>query len=160
MRSAAPNDDAKRSLAFSFCFDLPPVTSYAYISSPSALTWEGKKRARTEDSKKNKAMSLNKQKLNLDVLLHPPPSPSSTSLLLFQQLNPELSAYRDRRFEGTQQEFDERLRTSTTLYVGNLSFYTSEEQLLEAFSKAGDVLRIVMGLDKQQRTPCGFAFGE
>ena len=32
--------------------------------------------------------------------------------------------------------------------------------MLEAFSKAGDVLRIVMGLDKQQRTPCGFAFGE
>ena len=82
-------------------------------------------------------------------------SPSS-----LQQLNPELSAYRDRRFEGSQQEFDERLRTSTTLYVGNLSFYTSEEQLLEAFSKAGDVLRVIMGLDKQQRTPCGFAFGE
>lgn len=28
------------------------------------------------------------------------------------------------------------------------------------FSKAGDVLRVIMGLDKQQRTPCGFAFGE
>ena len=26
------------------------------------------------------------------------------------------------------------------------------------FSKAGDVLRVVMGLDKQRRTPCGFAF--
>ena len=91
-----------------------------------------------------------------------PPSllPLSPSAASFQQLNPELSAYRDRRFEGSQQEFDERLRTSTTLYVGNLSFYTSEEQLLEAFSKAGDVLRIIMGLDKQQRTPCGFAFGE
>ena len=82
------------------------------------------------------------------------------NLSLPQQLNPELSAYRDRRFEGSQHEFDERLRTSTTLYVGNLSFFSSEEQLLEVFSKAGDVLRVIMGLDKQQRTPCGFAFGE
>ncbi len=90
----------------------------------------------------------------------PPLSPSKTLSPLPQQLNPELSAYRDRRFEGSQHEFDERLRTSTTLYVGNLSFYSSEEQLLEVFSKAGDVLRVIMGLDKQQRTPCGFAFGK
>ena len=42
--------------------------------------------------------------------------------------------------------------------MGNLSFYTTEEQLHDAFSRAGDVLRIVMGLDKHRKTPCGFAF--
>ena len=29
---------------------------------------------------------------------------------------------------------------------------------LQVFSKVGDVKRIVMGLDKQQLTPCGFCF--
>ena len=65
---------------------------------------------------------------------------------------------RDRRFDGTQEEFEECLRTSTTLYVGNLSFYTTEDQIYEIFSKAGDIKRIIMGLDKQKMTPCGFCF--
>jgi nuclear cap-binding protein subunit 2 len=38
---------------------------------------------------------------------------------------------RDRRFDGTQEEFDERLRTSSTVYVGNLSFFTTEDQIYE-----------------------------
>ena len=29
---------------------------------------------------------------------------------------------------------------------------------LQVFSRAGDVKRIIMGLDKHQMTPCGFAF--
>ena len=49
---------------------------------------------------------------------------------------------------------------STTLYIGNLSYYTTEEQLHELFSKYGDVKRVIMGLDKFKRTPCGFCFVE
>ena len=49
---------------------------------------------------------------------------------------------------------------SATLYVGNMSFYTTEEQLYELFGKCGDVKRIIMGLDKFKRTPCGFCFVE
>ncbi len=30
--------------------------------------------------------------------------------------------------------------------------------LVQVFSKVGDVKRIVMGLDKQKHTPCGFCF--
>ena len=57
--------------------------------------------------------------------------------------------------------FQERLlRTTSTLYVGNMSFYTTEEQLHELFSKCGDIKRIIMGLDKFKRTPCGFCFVE
>jgi nuclear cap-binding protein subunit 2 len=41
-----------------------------------------------------------------------------------------------------------------------MSFYTTEEQLYELFGKAGDVKRIVMGLDKFKRTPAGFCFVE
>jgi len=49
---------------------------------------------------------------------------------------------------------------STTLYVGNMSFYTTEEQIYELFGKCGEVKRVVMGLDKFKRTPCGFCFIE
>lgn len=72
----------------------------------------------------------------------------------------ELSAYRDQHFKGSRQEQERRLRSSTTLYIGNLSFYTAEEQLYELFSMCGDVKRIIMGLDKFKKTPCGFCFVE
>ncbi len=48
-----------------------------------------------------------------------------------QQLDPVISQYRDRRFDGSQEQFEECLKSSTTLYVGNLSFYTTEEQIYE-----------------------------
>ncbi|KAL2520211.1 Nuclear cap-binding protein subunit 2 [Forsythia ovata] len=70
----------------------------------------------------------------------------------------KISAYRDRRFPGTQEEFDEVLQKSTTIYVGNMSFYTTEEQVYELFSRAGELKKIVMGLDKNTKTPCGFCF--
>lgn len=47
---------------------------------------------------------------------------------------------------------------SSTIYVGNLSFYTSEEQIYELFSKCGTIKRIIMGLDRFKFTPCGFCF--
>ncbi|XP_065841076.1 nuclear cap-binding protein subunit 2-like isoform X2 [Oscarella lobularis] len=71
-----------------------------------------------------------------------------------------LGQYRDRSFPGTRDELEAKLKTSTTLYVGNLSFYTTEEQIHALFSMCGDVKRIIMGLDKVKRTPCGFCFVE
>lgn len=44
--------------------------------------------------------------------------------------------------------------------MGNLSFYTSEEQLYELFGKCGDVKRVIIGLNRESRTPCGFCFVE
>jgi len=58
------------------------------------------------------------------------------------------------------------LSHSATLYVGNLSFYTTEEQMYELFSRVtnvtggGGIKRIIMGLDRNTKTPCGFAFVE
>eukprot|EP00736_Rhodelphis_marinus_P000515 Rmarinus@m.13458 len=72
------------------------------------------------------------------------------------------SAYVDRSYcrahNCTKEEYQKRLEESTTLYIGNLSFYTTEEQICELFSKCGEVKRIIMGLDKNKRTPCGFCF--
>eukprot|EP00246_Nothoceros_aenigmaticus_P006375 TRINITY_DN19216_c0_g1_i1.p1 TRINITY_DN19216_c0_g1~~TRINITY_DN19216_c0_g1_i1.p1 ORF type:complete len:249 (-),score=51.27 TRINITY_DN19216_c0_g1_i1:5-751(-) len=78
--------------------------------------------------------------------------------LLLGKQKENLSAYRDRRFSGSQEEFDEALRTSTTIYVGNLSFFTTEEQIYEVFSHVGEIKKIIMGLDKNNKTPCGFCF--
>jgi nuclear cap-binding protein subunit 2 len=62
--------------------------------------------------------------------------------------------------ELSPEEYKERLRLSTTLYVGNLSFYTNECQLLEFFGQCGQVVNLIMGLNKVQKTPCGFCFVE
>lgn len=48
--------------------------------------------------------------------------------------------------------------TSKTIYVGNISEYTKEEQLYELFSEVGSVQTVIMGLDRLKFTPCGFAF--
>lgn len=92
----------------------------------------------------------------------------------------ELSSYRDQHFkvsynrveklqlqqkyffllQGSRSEQERSLKESTTLYVGNMSFYTTEEQIHELFSRCGEVRRIIMGLDKYKKTPCGFCFVE
>ncbi|KAK6241723.1 hypothetical protein SCA6_007112 [Theobroma cacao] len=77
--------------------------------------------------------------------------------LLFKE-QAKLSAYRDRKFSGTQEEFEQALLNSTTVYIGNMSFYTTEEQVYELFSRAGEIKKIIMGLDKNSKTPCGFCF--
>merc|ERR1711922_93928 len=72
----------------------------------------------------------------------------------------DLSSYRDQHFKGSRNDQERLLRVSTTMYVGNLSFFTTEEQLYELFGKCGEVKKIIMGLDKFKRTPCGFCFVE
>lgn len=56
--------------------------------------------------------------------------------------------------------FDDLKRSmhSKTVYVGNLSHFTTEEQVHELFLKCGRIDRIIMGLDRHRLTPCGFCF--
>lgn len=62
---------------------------------------------------------------------------------------------------STEAERDlKSLEQSSTVYIGNMSFYTTEEQIFELFSKAGQVKHIIMGLDRFTKTPCGFCFVE
>jgi len=76
------------------------------------------------------------------------------------------SNYKDSQARLDRQKQHEALQKSTTLYIGNLSFYTTEEQIHDIFSKCanpedgGGVKRIIMGLDRHTRTPCGFCFVE
>ncbi|KAI0064648.1 RNA-binding domain-containing protein [Artomyces pyxidatus] len=76
------------------------------------------------------------------------------------------SNYKDSQARVDRQKQNELLEKSSTLYIGNLSFYTTEEQIYDVFSKCanpedgGGVKRIIMGLDRHTRTPCGFCFVE
>jgi len=74
----------------------------------------------------------------------------------------KFSTYKDSQANADRQSQLLALRKSTTLYVGNLSFYTTEEQIYELFSKCtspeegGGIKRIIMGLDRHNKYvfPC------
>ncbi|GAA6003035.1 hypothetical protein JCM10207_001956 [Rhodosporidiobolus poonsookiae] len=70
------------------------------------------------------------------------------------------SSYRDSRSPLSIAVQHANLALSSTVYVGNLSFFTTEEQIYELFSRVGEVKRIIMGLDRNMKTPCGFCFVE
>lgn len=46
------------------------------------------------------------------------------------------------------------------LYVGNLSYNTSEAALRELFSKAGTIVSVAIPMDRATNQPRGFAFVE
>jgi nuclear cap-binding protein subunit 2 len=48
--------------------------------------------------------------------------------------------------------------TSRTVYIGNLAFVTTDSQVDALFSRCGPVSRVVMGVNKVTKVPCGFAF--
>lgn len=63
----------------------------------------------------------------------------------------------------TYHSFEDQLRAmykSKTLYVGNLSFFTTELQIENVFNSVGPVKRVIMGLNNITKTPCGFCFVE
>ncbi|KAF8860405.1 RNA-binding domain-containing protein [Acephala macrosclerotiorum] len=67
---------------------------------------------------------------------------------------------REGREKTPEEPTEDPLKDAATLYVGNLSFYTTEEQIHELFSKCGEIKRLIMGLDRFNKTPCGFCFVE
>jgi nuclear cap-binding protein subunit 2 len=51
-------------------------------------------------------------------------------------------------------------KASLTVYIGNLSYTTSEEQVFALFNHIGKIKRIIMGLHKIKKNSCGFYFLE
>ena len=68
--------------------------------------------------------------------------------------------YMDRKFFSRYEDQVAALRDSKWVYVGNLSFHTSEAQLHALFSRVGSVRGVIMGLNSKTKTPCGFGFVE
>lgn len=52
------------------------------------------------------------------------------------------------------------LESHNHTHTPHSSFYTTEEQVYELFTKVGEIKRLVMGLDRFSKTPCGFCFVE
>ncbi|EGZ11543.1 hypothetical protein PHYSODRAFT_303573 [Phytophthora sojae] len=73
---------------------------------------------------------------------------------------PSQRQYWDRKTFSSFAEQQRAMARSSTLYIGNLSFFTSEAQIYELFSRVGHVKRVIMGLDRFKKTPCGFCFVE
>jgi cold-inducible RNA-binding protein len=49
---------------------------------------------------------------------------------------------------------------TTKLYVGNLSYQTTEEELQELFAQAGSVTSVALPTDRETGRPRGFGFVE
>ena len=76
--------------------------------------------------------------------------------------NPKISRprwYRKDFPQGLKDQFLNLVK-GNSVYVGNLSFYTSDLQIDSFFSRAGRVKRVIMGIHRVQKTPCGFCFVE
>jgi len=68
--------------------------------------------------------------------------------------------YMDRKYFTRYEDQVAALRGSKWVYVGNLSFHTSEAQVHALFSRVGLVKSVIMGLNSKTKTPCGFCFVE
>ena len=72
----------------------------------------------------------------------------------------KMTGYIEKTFKGTEEEYIRAKKESATLYVSNLSFGHREEYLWRLFGLFGTVRRIIQGIHRNHRTPCGFAFVE
>ncbi|CAD7947208.1 unnamed protein product [Amoebophrya sp. A25] len=77
---------------------------------------------------------------------------------LYKEILPAKSVYVDRKSGMSVSEWKKALEVAATLYIGNLSFWTQEEQIWELFSKCGNIVALTMGLNKLKKQPCGFCF--
>ncbi|CAD8115298.1 unnamed protein product [Paramecium primaurelia] len=80
---------------------------------------------------------------------------------LYENLQQPISQYYDKSSNLTREEYFYKLSISTTLYLGNLSIYTTEEQIFELFNRVGaGVRRLIMGRNKETGKAIGFCFIE
>mmetsp|Transcript_58888 Transcript_58888/g.137596 ORF Transcript_58888/g.137596 Transcript_58888/m.137596 type:complete len:242 (-) Transcript_58888:17-742(-) len=78
---------------------------------------------------------------------------------LYQELTP-VTVYYDKKSGLSKEKWHEAIKTTRTVYVGNLTFYTTEEQIMDLFTRCGEVRKVVMGLNRFKKQPCGFCFIE
>ena len=80
--------------------------------------------------------------------------------LLFANSTEDKKLYWDRSHYDSPESQMKALSKSSTLYIGNMAFSTRSYNVLSHFSQIGPVRKIVMGMDRFQKTPCGFGFVE
>lgn len=72
----------------------------------------------------------------------------------------EKKIYWDRSHYDSPQTQLIALSKSSTIYIGNLGFTTTQNHILSLFSTVGTIKKINIGLDRYKKSPCGFAFVE
>ena len=72
----------------------------------------------------------------------------------------EKRLYWDRSHYQSPAEQMKALKQSSCLYIGNLAFTTRSHLIRSHCSRLGPVQRVVLGLDRVKKTPCGFCFVE
>jgi nuclear cap-binding protein subunit 2 len=70
------------------------------------------------------------------------------------------SFYREKTFQGTDEEYADALRSSKTVFVAGISPTVAEECIWELFLLCGPVRRVIMGVNKNTYRCCGFCFVE
>ena len=79
---------------------------------------------------------------------------------LLYESAPNKTDYYDKRSKLTREEYFEKLAQSTTLYIGNINLFTSEEKIYSIFEGVGPVKNVILGIHKKKFNPCGFVFVE
>lgn len=80
--------------------------------------------------------------------------------LLFANSTEDKKLYWDRSHYDSPESQMKALSKSSTLYIGNMAFSTRSYNVYSHFSQIGPIKRVVMGMDRFQKTPCGFGFVE
>jgi nuclear cap-binding protein subunit 2 len=80
--------------------------------------------------------------------------------LLFANSTEDKKLYWDRSHYDSPESQMKALGKSGTVYIGNMAFSTRSYNVHSHFSQIGPVRKVVMGMDRFQKTPCGFGFVE
>ncbi|EDR29251.1 nuclear cap-binding protein subunit, putative [Entamoeba dispar SAW760] len=67
--------------------------------------------------------------------------------------------YFDRESGFTPEQMIQKISTSTTLYVGNVSHSMNDKRVYTLFGRFGNINRVIMGVNHSNE-PCGFCFVE
>ncbi|AFN82685.1 putative RNA-binding protein [Encephalitozoon romaleae SJ-2008] len=68
--------------------------------------------------------------------------------------------YREKTFVGTDEEYVEAKKNSSTVFISNIPISVREERIWELFLLCGEVKRVIMGLNRNTLRFCGFCFVE
>lgn len=70
------------------------------------------------------------------------------------------SYYKEKTFTGTDEEYLKLMEESNTVYINNLDNSIDESRIWELGLLFGDVKRVIMGINRNFLTFCGFCFIE
>lgn len=86
--------------------------------------------------------------------------PPTCAPFLLNANTAEKKLYWDRSHYDSPDAQIRALARSSTVYVGNLAFSTRTAHLRRYFEMLGPVKAVYLGLNRETKTPCGFAFVE